>query len=77
VKGGTGWGVELAKLFNRPTSVYDQDRRGWFSWKNNQWVAETPVISNNTFVGTGTRNLTDDGCKAIEALFVSSFGSAK
>ena len=26
VKGGTGWGVELAKLFNRPLSVYDQDR---------------------------------------------------
>jgi hypothetical protein len=40
-------------------------------------VAETPVISNNTFVGTGTRNLTDDGCKAIEALFVSSFGPAQ
>ena len=45
VKGGTGWGVELAKLFNRDVNVYDQDRRGWFSWKNNQWVAETPVIS--------------------------------
>ncbi len=23
-KGGTGWGVELAKLFNRPLSLYDQ-----------------------------------------------------
>ena len=31
VKGGTGWGVELAKLFNRPLSVYDQERKGWFS----------------------------------------------
>ena len=77
VKGGTGWGVELAKLFNRPTNVYDQDRRGWFSWKNNQWVDEIPVISHNTFVGTGTRNLTDDGRKAVEELYVRSFGPPK
>ena len=76
VKGGTGWGVELAKLFNRPTSVYDQDRRGWFSWKNGQWVAETPVISHTTFVGTGTRNLTDEGRSAIVALYEKSFGPA-
>ena len=39
VKGGTGWGVELGKLFNRPVSVYDQDRKGWFAWKENSWVA--------------------------------------
>jgi len=69
--------VELAKLFNRPTSVYDQDRRGWFSWKNNGWVAETPVIDHPTFAGTGTRNLTDDGRNAIEALYQRSFGPAK
>jgi hypothetical protein len=77
VKGGTGWGVELAKLFNRDVNVYDQDRRGWFSWKNNQWVAETPVISEKTFVGTGTRNLTEDGLKAVQDLFTRSFGPAK
>jgi len=77
VKGGTGWGVELAKLFNRPLSVYDQDRKGWFSWKNNQWVSEIPVICHSTFVGTGTRNLTADGRKAIEDLFAASFDPAK
>jgi len=75
VKGGTGWGVELAKLFNRPLSVYDQERKGWFAWKDNRWAAETPKIKDSTFVGTGTRNLTDDGRKAIHALFVNSFGS--
>lgn len=77
VKGGTGWGIELAKLFNRPVSVYDQDRKGWFSWKDNRWVAEVPVITDKTFVGTGTRNLTDDGRKAIHDLFESSFGPAE
>jgi hypothetical protein len=76
VKGGTGWGVELAKLFNRDVSVFDQDRRGWYAWKNNQWVAETPVIAAKTFVGTGTRNLTDDGRRAIRGLFERSFGPA-
>ncbi len=74
VKGGTGWGVELAKLFNRPLSVYDQERKGWFAWKDNRWAAETPKIKDPTFVGTGTRNLTDDGRKAIHALFENSFG---
>jgi len=74
VKGGTGWGVELAKLFNRPISVYDQERKAWFSWQDNGWVAETPVIADKTFVGTGTRNLTDDGRRAIYDLFKSSFG---
>ncbi|RPJ76835.1 MAG: hypothetical protein EHM15_01325 [Desulfobacteraceae bacterium] len=77
VKGGTGWGVELAKLFNRHVSVYDQERRGWFSWKNNQWGADTPVISETTFVGTGTRNLSDEGRKAIQDLYERSFGPAK
>jgi len=77
VKGGTGWGVELAKLFNRPVNVYDQERKTWFSWKDNKWVAETPVIIDKTFVGTGTRNLSDEGRKAIHELFENSFGPAK
>ncbi len=76
VKGGTGWGVELAKLFNRPVSVYDQDRNGWYSWKDGQWVSDTPIIAHPTFVGTGTRNLTAEGQKAIEDLFAASFGPA-
>jgi hypothetical protein len=76
VKGGTGWGVELAKLFNRPLNVYDQDRKGWFSWQNNDWVPEIPVITDKTFVGTGTVNLTDEGRKAIRDLFERSFGKA-
>ncbi|MCF8068082.1 MAG: hypothetical protein K9L30_05810 [Desulfobacterales bacterium] len=75
VKGGTGWGVELAKLFNRPLSVFDQDKKGWFSWKDKQWVEDSPIITTETFAGTGTRNLTDDGCKALRDLFERSFCS--
>jgi hypothetical protein len=77
VKGGTGWGVELAKLFNRPLSVYDQDKRKWFSWENGQWVESTPVITSETFAGTGTRNLSEEGRKALLDLFTRSFGPAE
>ncbi len=75
VKGGTGWGVELAKLFNRPISVYDQNRKEWFTWTNNSWEKDSPVISHQTFCGTGTRNITDDALNAIEDLFKRSFGA--
>jgi len=74
VKGGTGWGVELAKFFNRTVSVFDQERNDWFSWKDKKWVADKPVIFNNTFAGTGTRNINDAGKEAIEDLFGRSFG---
>jgi hypothetical protein len=75
VKGGTGWAVELGKLFNRPLSVYDQDRDKWFSWKDNGWAEESPIIEHATFVGTGTRNLTEAGRRAIQNLFARSFES--
>jgi hypothetical protein len=75
VKGGTGWTVELAKLFNRPLSVYDQDRSAWFSWVNNAWVEGLPVIEHKTFVGTGTRHLSEQGKRAIHDLFQRSFQS--
>lgn len=73
VKGGTGWAVELAKLFNRPLNVFDQDRKGWFAWKDNAWVASDPVIESKTFVGAGTRHLSEAGKEAIAELFKRSF----
>ncbi len=73
VKGGTGWAVELAKLFNRPLHVFDQNRTQWFTWKDGIWTEDTPMISYNTFVGSGTRYLSDEGRSAIENLFAASF----
>ena len=75
VKGGTGWTVELAKLFNRPLSVFDQKRNAWFTWKDNSWVESIPVIEHKTFVGTGTRHLSEEGKQAIHDLFQRSFQS--
>ncbi len=73
VKGGTGWAVELAKLFNRPLHVFDQSKNIWYSFIDNDWTEDTPKIEHKTFCGTGTRNLTDKGKKAIEELFSRSF----
>ena len=74
VKGGTGWAVELARLFNRPVWVYDQSRAEWFHWREGRWTPDTPTIGERTFCGTGTRNLSDEGLAAIDALFRRSFG---
>lgn len=73
VKGGTGWGVELAKFFNRPVHVFDQTTDKWYVWEKNEWVEDLPVITHKTFCGTGTRNLSDTGQKAIKDLFSRSF----
>jgi hypothetical protein len=76
VKGGTGWAVELAKLFNRELRVFDQARDGWFAWRGGRWEPDTPTIGPKPFCGTGTRNLTDAGKAAIAELFERSFGPA-
>ena len=75
VKGGTGWAVELAKLFNRPLSVYDQAKDDWYSWKQGTWIQDTPKIEHKTFVGSGTRNLSEKGRKAVDKLFEDTFNS--
>jgi hypothetical protein len=56
---------------------YDQERKRWFSWKDGQWVENTPVITSDTFAGTGTRYLSDDGRQALRDLFIRSFGPAE
>lgn len=76
VKGGTGWAAELARHFNKPLHVYDQEKKGWFAWKSGEWVAEeTPRITTARFAGTGTRFLTAEGKAAINTLFETSFKS--
>jgi len=77
VQGGTGWGVELARFFNRPVSVFDQEKGRWFTWNGTAWSEDAPTIKPQPFAGTGTRNLTEGGRKAIGELFERSFGAAK
>ena len=74
VKGGTGWAVELARFFNREVSVYDQERKGWFTWRHGDWIPDLPALGHRAFAGTGTRNLTDHGHAALADLFQRSLG---
>ncbi len=75
VRGGTGWGAELARLWKKPLYVFDQSKRTWFRWSGKAWeIAAMPIISSESFAGIGTQNLTEDGKQAIEDLFRRSFG---
>jgi len=78
VRGGTGWGAELAKLCNKPLFVFDQDEDQWFAWTVDRWTPldRAPTISHPHFTGTGTRTIRDTGRRAIEQLFEASFGAA-
>jgi len=74
VRGGTGWGAEFAKLCNKPLYVFDQDKNAWFQWTGDQWESTSPpVMTHPHFTGTGTRQITDSGKRAIADLFARSF----
>lgn len=75
VKGGTGWGAELARLWRKPLYVFDQHKKAWFRWTGTAWeMSAMPSITTETFAGIGTQNLNDDGKQAIFDLFLRSFG---
>jgi hypothetical protein len=75
VKGGTGWGAELAKLHNKPLFVFDQVREGWHRFASDAWhECAGPTISRTRFTGTGTRFLNDAGQRAIDELLERTFG---
>ncbi len=75
VRGGTGWGAELSRLWKKQIFVFDQEKRAWFRWTGHAWeMAKQPVITKESFAGIGTQTLSDAGREAIEDLFLRSFG---
>jgi hypothetical protein len=75
VKGGTGWGVELGKFFNRNVNVFDKSRHNWYSWRHGQWMKDEPLIAETAFCGFGTREMTKESKEAVLSLFERSFGA--
>lgn len=73
VVGGTGWSVELARMWSKELWVFDQERRGWYRWSGVTWVSGEPLIASTQICGTGTRYLDEHGRAAIDALFASAF----
>lgn len=74
VTGGTGWGVELARMWNKRLWVYDQEKEAWFRWNGEDWVAGIPAIDARAWCGTGSRVLTPHAQQAMESLMERSFG---
>ncbi len=70
VNGGTGWAIMMAILNNREVFVFDQDKDKWFVWSDGQHrfieYNGIPKISSYNFAGIGTRELKDNGLKAIQ-----------
>lgn len=75
VVGGTGWSVELGRMWSKDLWVFDQDQDGWFNWDGTNWIPGVPRIQSAYVAGTGTRYLDANGREAIEALFHRSFGA--
>jgi hypothetical protein len=75
LRGGTGWGAELARLWKKPLCVFDQNQHGWFRWNGSEWeAASQPTITRESFAGIGTQSLNVAGQEAIGDLFLRSFG---
>ncbi len=76
IKGGTGWAAELGRHWGKRVYVFDQEKKAWFTWDNDDWARldESPRIVARRFTGSGTRNLSDSGRTAIRELFEHSFG---
>lgn len=76
VSGGTGYCITMSILHNKPVYIFDQFKDKWFRWSYiiNTFVEckENPKITTQTFAGVGTREIQDNGIKAIKSLIDSS-----
>jgi hypothetical protein len=70
VAGGTGYAVQMAINLGKPVYVFDQIKNKWFYWNNNNNFEEvsTPVLTEK-FAGIGTREINDNGKKAIKNVY--------
>jgi hypothetical protein len=73
VSGGTGWAVQMAIDKGIPAFVYCQKTQLWYARDNEKWKeCETPRLTEN-FAGIGTREINDDGIRAIENVYLKTF----
>ena len=76
VDGGTGYACMMAVLHQKELFVFDQEKLCWFRWSYPAMKfvkCENPVITKHNFAGIGTRQINDDGIKAISSLFERTF----
>jgi len=77
VDGGTGYCCQMAINNFRDVYVFDQLKLQWYRWSYDAMkfipLKETPTIKTQNFAGVGTRQITDDGIKAIKEVYLKTF----
>ena len=72
VFGGTGWAIQTSIDNNKPIYLFEQSFNQWYyyDYESNRFeiYEEVPTLTKK-FAGIGTRNINDNGIKAIESLF--------
>ncbi len=78
VSGGTGWAVEMAIQMGKPVYVFDQPSALWYEWNETNRRFETCPLPRlvEHFAGIGSRDLTEQGRKAITQAYLQVFPSA-
>lgn len=75
VDGGTGYAVMCGILNNKLVYVFEQNDNNWYVWDysvNNFLKVDEPILTKN-FAGIGTRNINENGIKAIENIYKKMF----
>jgi len=78
VDGGTGYAIQMSIDMGKPVYVFDQSIGDWFRWSyiTSSFIKlnECPKIKTINFAGIGTREINDLGIKAIDDIFLKTFG---
>ena len=76
VVGGTGWAVQMALDSKKPIFVFEQNVNLWYSFDEEfgmfRSIRLTPRLPEN-FAGIGTRDINQDGIKAIQEIYRKNF----
>lgn len=73
VSGGTGWASQMAIDKGMPVFVYCQKSKLWYSREGGRWIESgIPKLTRN-FAGIGTREISEEGIKAIEDVYLETF----
>ena len=75
--GGTGWAIQMAIDNNKQVYFFDQERIQWveYDYGKQKFVKTlTPTLTKN-FAGIGTRNINENGIKAIRNVYIKTFSN--
>jgi len=77
VDGGTGYAVQMGINASRKVFVFDQDKDKWFRWSYSSLsfieLSDVPDIKTQNFAGIGTREVKQNGIKAISEVYNLTF----